>query len=266
MGVHFDRAVVLYDQGRHDLADAELRQELAGDPANPVAHALLAFCLAKRGRHAEATREAELAVHQGPALSYCHYALSHVLYERDRLEEAADAVQEAIRLNPADPDCWAMLAAIRFDQRRWAEALAAAEQGLASEAEHRGCNNLRAMALVKLGRRGEAGQTIEAILAHHPEDALTHANQGWHRLESGSGTRALEHFREALRLDPELEWARQGLVEAIKSRYPVYSLMLRYFLWMGRLSVRTQWMVIRADSSATISSWRWSAATPLWPG
>ncbi len=66
------------------------------------------------------------------------------------------------------------------------------------------------MALVKLGRKAEAGADDRAALLRDPENALTHANQGWALLEQGDHGKALEHFREALRIDPEIEWARAG--------------------------------------------------------
>jgi hypothetical protein len=56
--------------------------------------------------------------------------------------------------------------------------------------------------------------------------------------------RAQEHFREALRLDPDLEYAREGMLEALKARNPVYRAMLAYFLWLGRQSARFQWAFI----------------------
>jgi hypothetical protein len=54
----------------------------------------------------------------------------------------------------------------------------------------------------------------------------------------------MEHFREALRLDPELDWARAGIVEALKAKHLIYRLMLRYFLWMAKLSHTAQWAII----------------------
>jgi hypothetical protein len=100
------------------------------------------------------------------------------------------------------------------------------------------------MALVKLGRKAQAGETIAAALARDPEDALTHANQGWTLIEQGQPKKAMEHFREALRLDPEMDWARRGIVEALKARYFLYRWMLGYFLWMSKLSGRARWGVI----------------------
>lgn len=244
MGKHLERAWVLIEQSRHDLAEAELRQELAEDPNSATAHALLGLCLARRERFDEATREAELAVHLWPDLPFAHYALGSILLDRNRLEEAETAARRAIELDPHMADFFGLLTAIQFNGRRWQEALQTAESGLALDPEHVMCNNLRAMALVKLGRRAEAGMTIAGTLARDPEDALSHANQGWTLLEQGNPQKAMEHFREALRLEPNLDWARHGIVEALKARNIIYRVMLWYFLAMARLSRRAQWAII----------------------
>jgi hypothetical protein len=97
---------------------------------------------------------------------------------------------------------------------------------------------------VKLGRGGEAGEAIDTALARDPENAATHANKGWALLHEGKADEALPYFKESLRLKPNLDWARQGIVEAMKARNPVYGMMLRYFLWMSTLSSRARWGVL----------------------
>lgn len=244
MNPNLERALLLYQQSRHELAEGELRQALAADPHDPFAHALLALCLNEREKFDAATTEARQAIHLGPDFPFAHYAHARVLYDRNRHPEALAAIQEAIRLDSTDADYFSLLGSIHFDEQRWREALNAAEQGLQFDPEHVGCTNLRAMALVKLGRKAEAGATIDAALAKNPDNALTHANQGWTLLEKGEPKKALEHFREALRLDPENEWARHGIVEALKARNLIYAVMLKYFLWMSKLSGRAQWGII----------------------
>ncbi len=156
------------------------------------------------------------------------------------LREALVAIEEAIRLDPSDPDFHAVRANIFFERRDWPAALAAAEAGLELDPEHTDCNNLRAMALDKLGRRDQAGETVEATLARDPSNVTSHFVQGM--LHVGSNPdQAMVHFREALRMDPDFEPARAGLVEAIKARNPIYRGMLSYFLWCGRLSGKAQW-------------------------
>lgn len=235
---------MLIARSRFQEAIGELQQHLADDPNNPIVHAQLALCLSELKQYHEATEEARRAIHLGPDLSYPHYALAAVFLARNRSKEALAAINEAIRIDPEDADHFALLSRIEFGRSRWQPALAAADSGLAIDPEHVACSNLRAMSLVKLGRKAEAGATIDTALARNPEVALTHANQGWTLLQQRQPKKAMEHFREALRIDPELEWARLGIVEAMKARHGVYRWMLMWFFWMSRLPPRVQWGVV----------------------
>ncbi len=244
MNQNLERALLLYQQSRHELAEKELRQALVAEPRDSFAHALLGLCLAHREQFQEATAEAQQAIHLEPDSAFAHYAHARVFFDRDRFPDAQAAIEEAIRLDSTDPDYFSLLAGIHIHRHKWQDALSAAEQGLELDPEHVGCTNHRAIAMVKLGRKAEAGATIDAALAKRPESSVTHANQGWTLLHKGDHKKALEHFQEALRLDPENEWARQGIVEALKARNIIYALMLRYFLWMSRFSPRAQWAII----------------------
>ncbi|HKV11522.1 MAG TPA: tetratricopeptide repeat protein [Thermoanaerobaculia bacterium] len=234
------RAAVLLDQGRYELAERELRRHLASHEDDAVARSLLAYGLWHLERNDEAEREARAAVAAMPDLAFAHYHLALVLDHRERLPEAVKAVEQALRLDPEDADYYALLASIRTQQRRWREALAAAEKGLALEPEHLGSANLRAMALTNLGRAGEAHEILDDALAQDPENDLTHANRGWTLLRQGKPREALDHFKEALRLDPSSEFARAGIVEALKGKNPLYRPILSFFLWAGSLSGQAQ--------------------------
>ena len=235
---------MLLDQSRPEMAEQELRMALADVPDDALAHALMARCLTAQKKYAEATEEAQLAVHLAPDEPYTHYCLSLVLEDRNYLPQAVAAVEEALRLDPHQADYYARLAGLQINQRKWAEALATAEQGLGIDPEHSACTNLKAVALVKLGRKDQAGRAVEAALERNPEDAYSHANMGWTLIEQGNHAAALEHFREALRLEPELEWAREGMVEALRARYFIYRIMLGWFLWMQKLGSTAQWGII----------------------
>lgn len=242
---HRQRGWLLAQQGRHELAEREYRLALAEDPDDSDAHALLALVLAEQEpRRAEALAEARAAIGLAPDDPFPHYAEAQVHLEAERWAEAERAAQEAIRIDPDGADYYVVLAAAFVGRRRWQQGLEAADEALAIDPHHSGAANLRAAALVHLNRRDEAGATLHGALARDPENSYTHANQGWARLHAGDRDGALRHFRESLRLDPQSEWAREGLVEALKARNPLYAGMLRYFLWMNRLPARTRWMVI----------------------
>jgi tetratricopeptide (TPR) repeat protein len=244
MSTAFQRGLVLYEQSRYDLAEREFRHALAEQPDAGIAHAYLALCLAERDQGTEALAEADLAVQSDPDTDFFHYVRGAVLLKLGRFREAAVAAREAIRIEPAQSLYHGLLAGVEAARQNWTEALSAANQGLALNAEDLHCVNLRAMALVHLGMKDEASQTLGSALADDPENALTHANQGWNLLHRGDPAQALIHFREALRLDPELEWARVGIVEALKARHWIYRQMLAFFLWMSRQSRRAQWVII----------------------
>lgn len=205
---------------------------------------MLALCLLELERFGPATEHAELAVGQAPDWDFAHYALARVWAERNRDERALAAIDEALRLDPEDPDYCAFKAGVLARGESWPEVLAWSDRGLALDAEHVGCQNLRALALGRLGLARERGESLAQALAARPDDPTTHANHGWMRLERGDVEGALESFREALRLDPSNEWAREGIVSAMKAKNPVYRGMLAYFFWMSRLSPRTRWMVV----------------------
>jgi Flp pilus assembly protein TadD len=244
MNQHLERAILLAQQSRFDLAENELRQALVLEPENAHAHALLALCLAQGEKFDEATAEATQAIHLEPTFSFGYYVHARIQLDRNRFGDALNAINEAIRLDSDNADYFSLLASIHFQESRWSEALAAAETGLRFDPEHVQCTNQRAMALVKLGRKAEAGATIDTALSRNPDNSLTHANQGWTLLERGDAKKAAEHFREALRLDPQNEWARHGIIEALKARNIVYALMLKYFLWMAKFGRRGQWGII----------------------
>ena len=240
-----ERSSLLLEQGRYDLAEKELRGQLTENHQDSIAHALLAFCLMKQGRLPEAELEARESIALDPDSAFGHFHLGQVLDQRDRLNDAAAAFREAIRLDPDDADSPAGLAGILVQQRRWDEAMQAVEQGLEIDPDHDACANLRALILTQTGRTDEAHATLEDALSRDPENAFTQANRGWTLLRESRPQPAIEHFREALRLEPTFEYARIGIVEAMKARNPVYRPILRFFLWMGSLQGRAQmWLIL----------------------
>jgi len=244
MSRHVERARLLLAQSRAADAEQESMLALAVQPDDPHALALLALSRLEQGKAEPALAAAEQAVGLAPAEPYLHNVRAHVLRDLGRTGDAFAAAHEALRLDPGDADHFSLLASIELTRGKWPAALESAENALALNPEHVTAANLRAMALVRLGRKAEAMESVEYALDRAPENAFSHANQGWNHLHRNDPKKAQEHFREALRLDPNLEYAREGMLEALKARNPVYRLMLAYFLWMGRQSARFQWIFV----------------------
>lgn len=241
--VHVERGRLLLAQSRLKQAQEELQRGLALEPDDATAHMLLTCCLIDLGKHSDALAEARETIRIAPDWDLGHNVMARALDGMERLQEADAAVEEAIRLNPADADHFALRASIRAQQSAWRETLDWVQKGLACDPQHAECLRLQSLALTQMGRRRQAHETSAAALAHHPENAGLHAQRGWTYLHSGQARQALELFRQALQLEPGLEYARQGLVEALKARYLVYRLMLMYFLWSSRLGSKGRYFL-----------------------
>lgn len=263
----------MLQQNRATEAEEQLRLALSANPDDAEAHALLALALLDLQRFAEATNEAQRAVASEPDEPSHHYTLGLTLLRRNHTAEARDAAMRAIELDPYDADFWGLRSACAIEMQDWRDALTYADEGLAQDPEHVQCRNLRAAALRNLGRHDEAAATLAGALRQRPDSAYTHANTGWSLLHRGGRKnvdQALEHFREALRLDPSSEVARGGMVEALKARYLVYRLMLRWFLWMASLKPGVRWGIILgaffgARIVRAIASQQPALGPVLWP-
>ncbi|TWT37302.1 cellulose synthase subunit BcsC [Posidoniimonas corsicana] len=261
---HLQRAQILIEQHRCRDAEKELGLAIGQDPDDAWAHALLAICLSDRGAHHEASERARQAVGLAPDSPQVRQLAARVELSRNALDTAERLFTEAIQLNPGDEDSYAGRASVHARRKAWRAALADVDQALAIDPENIEAINLRSLANRGLGRSDAGRQDVEQALRVDPNDAASHANLGWSCLERHDLTQAERHFREALRLDPSLEWARVGVLETTKARFPIYRWLLSYFLWMARLTGKAQFAILfglyfvnRAVSSA-------AEAYPAW--
>jgi Flp pilus assembly protein TadD len=194
----------------------------------------MALALAAQDRSDDALESARRAIGLSPDWSYPHYVLGTILCRIDRDAEALKSAREAVRLDPDDADHHALKANCLAGLAKWKEMLAAAERGLALDPTHVACLNLRANALRQLGRADEAADALDTALQEEPDNPHSHTSYGFARLQRGEYQAAIEHFREALRIDPTHEDARAGLVEALKAKNPIYRPILRWILWSSR--------------------------------
>src|SRR5678816_2606604 len=144
----------------------------------------------------------------------------------------------------ASPERYALLGEVRLEQRQWQAALDSATAGLEADRDHVGCLLVKGVALLQLGQEGPAEAAARKALAVDPESALAHQLLGRVLLKQSKHAEAAGSFVDALQLDPSLEGARLGLVQAVKARYTIYRAFLRYGFWMSSLDRTARWFVI----------------------
>jgi tetratricopeptide (TPR) repeat protein len=242
--VLLERPRQLVETGRYAEAEKELKNILSADPERADALALFAICRAEQGQIEQALTTVRDAIRRQPDNDYFLYLIAFFHFKNDNLQESEKAARNAIAFNPNNADYFGLLSSIKLHQKNWDEALQYANAGLEKDGDNLQCLNVRSTALHKLDRKEDAFDTIHHALQKDPENEMTHTNLGWGLLEQGNHKKALEHFREALKLNPNYEYAKAGLVEGLKARYMFYKIFLKYAFWLSNMKAKGQWMVI----------------------
>ena len=232
MGQHFDRARLLYRTDRYQAAVGELQKELAQSPNCPWSHALLSNCLSMLGDHDAAKRAAATAIEHGPDHDFTHAALAWAHYRVHERDAARRALDEALRLEPHDPNHHYLFALVELPRDR-AAALAATERALALDPKHLVSLRTRARALHADGRHDSARATAAQGLSQAPNNADLHLTLGWALLAERQFAEAQERFAESLRLNPQSESARCGMIRARRDQFVWYRVGRRARDWLA---------------------------------
>ena len=241
---NYKRGLQLFEMGRYKDAIPYIKNAIASGIDNFEAK----YLLAQAYLQINDINKAKVLVTElrsiAPNYSGIHSLLSHINYIEEDIDLSMKSIDMAISLDPYNENYFGHKAFILIHKKKFDDALHFANEGLKLNAKSRSCLNARATALTKLNRKEEAKETIETLLSDDPENAYSHANVGWSHLEHNNVPKALTHFKEALKLDPNDEFSRNGMLTAVKAKNKIYNLYLRYAFWIGNKSEKNQWMYI----------------------
>jgi tetratricopeptide (TPR) repeat protein len=238
------RGGILLDQGRYSEAEKYFREALAIEPNDAEVLFRLAICEANQKRSAEAHRTICQALALTPTVASLHALKAHIEANMKRPGEALKSADQALELDPECDQAFVARAAAFWEMQRWADAEIAAREALDINPENSAAANQLANALRLQNRLGESKGQIAYMLARDPEDARTHVAAGWTALQGGNRADAERHFLEALRLEPGLVAAKDGLKEAFRARSPIYRIYLNYCFFMQRFTAGKRWLIV----------------------
>jgi tetratricopeptide (TPR) repeat protein len=239
------RGLKLKDLGRYADAEQAFKEALSQEPNDAFAlHQLAACQFHQRGRQREALPTIDSAIAIEPNATDHHILRSFILSHLNRAKEGLDAAQLALALDPHHSGAFTASAQAHLHLENWAAAEDAARDALALDADNVASANQLAQALRLQNKLAENASHLAGMLARDPEDPYTHANAGWAALQRGERRAAETHFREALRLRPGFESAREGLLTSFRARSPLYRAYLRYCFAMQRLKAGSRWAVV----------------------
>ena len=234
------KAEALFEQGRWLQALEGYQEHLSEYPEDSHAYTMAARCLIHLKHYGKASDFVERAISVSPDFSYGYYIQSFICYLRNLDQDARRAIDTALELSPTNPDYHVMLARLHAKKAEWSAASDAADTALGFEPTHADAMVVKASALVKLRKYDEARTALNFVLEQDPEDEEAIVELGNLHLYLGDWEEAVSTFQSALEMNPESESARAGFMEALRTRYPLYGLILRYFMWMNRFSKKYQ--------------------------
>jgi tetratricopeptide (TPR) repeat protein len=229
------RGAALLDLGRAREAEQHLREALAAEPGDTTVLTLLADALLRQERHDEALDTSRSALAAAPENVLAHSIHAAALAGLRRLDDALEAVRRGLALAPEVAGLHKQEGAILLASKEYTRALASIDRAARLDPEDSSTVVLRAAVLFELRRYDDAAAAVDEALRLDPENAEAHRIAGVLALRRGGGKSAVQAHRTALRLDPTDPHSRDGLTTALKSRNPLYGLLLRFGFWLNTL-------------------------------
>ena len=260
-----ETAVKLHQSGQPAAAEKIYMKILAAQPDHPGALHMLGVLRQQQHRHDEALDLIGRAVALMPANHVFHNNYGAVLHALGRHQDAAAEFAQALALSPNYADALANQGMAMMSLGHDAAALASLGRALQLQPAHGDALRRIAALLKKYGRAGEAVPLFERAIALAASDngrsgvkplgksggtpllhsARLHVDFGELLVGLGSRDRAIEQYRRALELSPDLAEAHVDLGAALVAQGKVEEAE-------GHLRRAVE---LRPDSAAMHSNW-----------
>jgi tetratricopeptide (TPR) repeat protein len=230
--------------GHHEAALGELDRLIREEPYHGLWFALRALVHCDQGRIEQALEDARIGREVAPDHPFVHYVSGAIALNQGEVIPAIQSAQRAQQLDPTYADAILLEARARAMAGQWPRVAHLAELVSQREPENEEAAVLATIArgVIRDGVLDEPAWT--SVVDRFPLNPVARAGSGWTHLTRGRIDAAQGEFEQALAIDPSLTWAREGLVLALKARNPAYALLLRFFLWFGRLPQHTRTLLL----------------------
>lgn len=217
---HISLGNILEWQGNDRGAFAHYREALRLDSLSSIAHINAGNILHRQGNFADAIAHYEKALLSTPDDAEAHYNLAQSCFSSGRLREALVRYRSAIRLQPDFVLAYFGMGKTCAQLNRNREACAQIAQGLAFVPNDPDAHHKYAVILAKAGNFKEAAAQYREAIRLDPGNPL------WRfylanllRREKNKTQEALGCYREALRIKPDFQEARDSLA-VMEIHYP----------------------------------------------
>jgi tetratricopeptide (TPR) repeat protein len=231
------RGILLFEQDRYREAAEHLQAAISADPEDAEAYAWLARCWNEQPlKQAEAVSAIDRAIGLDPENSFYFGIKTWILTGQGKALAATHVARRGLELDPLCPVCLNALANAFTHLHEWKNAEIVCRRILEFDADDSAALNLLAQALRHQHRWRESRAVVDQLLGKYPNDSFGLSNAGHAALAVGDHLRANELFREALRLEPGSEFARQGLLASLRGRIWLLNVNRRLLSFLAGLA------------------------------
>jgi len=216
---------VLYAQANQvSCAIPALENAIRLSAADWEPHYNLALALLRQGERTDAKRELQTAIRLKPNSVSSHFALGSLLREEGKLAAAGAEFRAALNSDSSFTPAVLQLSQVLLAEGHPQAALACLEEAnrqKLSSSQSESVQAALALAYAQNGDWAEGLAILEVLIASQPDAADPQFRLGQlyaRRNQSSDQESAAAHFREALRLDPDLNDARIELARSLLSR------------------------------------------------
>src|SRR5216683_2973167 len=183
---------------------------------NWEAHYNLALALLQKGDRSRAERELQTAIQQKPDSVSSHFALGSVFEDEKKLGSAEEEFRSALKIDPHFAPGAIKLSEVLITEGKPQAAVACLEDAVKQAPPDQAAPVQAALgvAYAENGEMEKALATLKNLVAAQPDSADAHFNLGMLYAKQGQSKDeegALTEFREALRLDRDMDPARIAL-------------------------------------------------------
>jgi len=196
---------------RYDEAIEPLRQAEMIDPENTAVHNNLGMALRDSGQIDEGIEHFRRAIAIDPANDTAHNHWGMALYAQGHVDEAITKFEKAMELDPESLVAALNLGYIHHALGRNEQSIRYFEKVLDINPHYTDARINLAMVLREEGRLDDAAHEFRTLVDEAPKQPLAHLELARTVEALGLRGEAVQHYQQALALDPNLAEARQGL-------------------------------------------------------
>ncbi|SCY33096.1 YcaO-like family protein [Desulfoluna spongiiphila] len=145
---------------------------------------------------------------------YLHFYKGQLLLNRGAFDEATAAFEKALSANPDEPEipsiCSWMGVSLK-ETGRYREALKVLQAGIDIDPEREDIHNLMGFCHYMMADHERAIDAFREVLRLNPNSAIDYANIASNYRELGNTDKAITYYKMALKMDPSIDFARTNL-------------------------------------------------------